>query len=225
MGKRKLTIPSCNNLFTDLARAAKEHPDMRVVIRKAMKTLRDTRDYAEHCRLLAYTNSVTNAPNKRQLEEDLKDPERRNRKEGNLYLAMCDIDYFKRFNDEYGHAVGDKVLRITSDILGRVQREADFAGAYHLHGEEMVLAYSAPDDIAALRVADRRRLAVASGSVRAGSPKEITLSLGVTKFEKGEKLETTLERTDGNLYIAKEAGRNRVCLANLGSHSPIIYPN
>jgi diguanylate cyclase (GGDEF)-like protein len=125
---------------------------------------------------------------------------------GRMTAVMLDIDHFKRINDEYGHQVGDQVIRAVADRLRATLRGTDRLGRYG--GEEFaVLIPEATPDLA-----ERLRLAVAQAPVETDAgPLPVTVSVGVRVFEPGlEDLATALNGADAALYRAKQAGRNRV---------------
>lgn len=125
-------------------------------------------------------------------------------------LLMIDLDWFKRVNDTWGHAVGDEVLRHFADVLRRSLRRVDIAG--RVGGEEFAVLLPGSDAQAALRAAERLRQEIAGASAAtAAGEVAITASLGVTLLEGDDHLpEQPLQRADRALYRAKEAGRNRV---------------
>jgi diguanylate cyclase (GGDEF)-like protein len=128
---------------------------------------------------------------------------------GRMTAVMLDIDHFKRINDEYGHQVGDQVIRTVADRLRATLRGTDRLGRYG--GEEFaVLLPEATVDTADL--GERLRVAVARGPIETDAgPLPVTVSVGVRVFEPArEDLATALNGADAALYRAKQAGRNRV---------------
>jgi diguanylate cyclase (GGDEF)-like protein len=125
-----------------------------------------------------------------------------------LALLLIDIDYFKAFNDKFGHAAGDRMLkRITSEIMNAA-RISDFT--YRFGGEEFVVIADgvAGDDAMALGERIRRRIAGASADDPAS---RVSASIGIaTCVSDGSDYETLFEIADKRLYEAKAAGRNRV---------------
>ena len=126
-------------------------------------------------------------------------------------LIVCDIDHFKRVNDTYGHAAGDRVIaRFGEIVMGKI-RGTDVAG--RIGGEEFCVAvWDCPGEPAA-RLADRIRLAAASSSQRGCDLHEpFTVSFGVAEIRVGEAYKTLFDRADRALYEAKKSGRNRVVI-------------
>ena len=129
---------------------------------------------------------------------------------GSCALLLLDLDKFKLINDNYGHAMGDEVIKNTADILRHFTRESDITG--RIGGEEFVvfLPMSTQDDATSL--AERIRQAISEQQVTLDNVTvQYTLSIGVSTFDQNDKtLETMLKRADKALYIAKNQGRNQV---------------
>jgi len=129
-----------------------------------------------------------------------------------MCLIMLDIDHFKKFNDTYGHQMGDQVLRLVARTIVECVRPDDTAARYG--GEEFAIVLPGTDLDAAFKIAERVRTAVASKSITRRNQNEvlgsITLSLGIARFRAGENIEALIERADEALYLAKRSGRNRV---------------
>lgn len=124
-------------------------------------------------------------------------------------LLICDIDFFKRINDTYGHAIGDKVLVETARILQKTLRDVDILGRWG--GEEFLILCPETDQASAVALAERLRCAIAEHtfSYLDFGP---TISIGVSTFRATDTQENLLERADQALYRAKAAGRNCVCV-------------
>jgi len=127
-------------------------------------------------------------------------------------VVMVDIDHFKRVNDEFGHAVGDEVLRAVSERIAQTLRVDD--GMVRYGGEEFLLILPKADSEAGLRIAERARLAVCAEPVIAANTHiDVTISAGVAQKRFGELRDEVIERADHAMYAAKRAGRNHVKLA------------
>ena len=129
-----------------------------------------------------------------------------------LCLIMADIDFFKRFNDTYGHAIGDNVLCHVAARLEKLARKDDLVARYG--GEEFIVLLPETRIDQAIVVAERFRQAVAATVLRqSGSQKvlgRINLSLGVATYRPGESSFELIARADAALYVAKNDGRNCV---------------
>ena len=129
-----------------------------------------------------------------------------------LSLLMFDIDYFKSFNDSYGHLTGDQVLRLVGMSLKQSIKGQDITARYG--GEEFAVVLPSTALRQALTVADHIRRAVMSKELKKKSTGEIlgrvTISVGVSMLKPGDDMDSLIERADACLYAAKRAGRNRV---------------
>ncbi len=130
-------------------------------------------------------------------------------------LAMLDIDHFKSFNDEHGHAVGDKVLAFVADVLRSTQRWTDHVARFG--GEEFVILMPRLTGHKAKFVVDRQRALIESASLTLGGQNlSVTVSAGVAEAFPGDTIASVLARADKALYAAKSAGRNQTCLEDGG---------
>lgn len=136
------------------------------------------------------------------------------RKNQPLGVIMIDLDHFKRFNDEYGHEVGDRILRQFAKTASQAMREANLAARFG--GEEFVVLLPDTNARGCLLVAERIRQAVAHTAVPSGGDKPfppVTVSLGIAVYpDHGQSLEEVLQAADKALYESKRAGRNRTTL-------------
>lgn len=125
-----------------------------------------------------------------------------------LTLAICDIDYFKKINDSYGHQAGDKVLKLIAKVVSTRLRKVDFIARFG--GEEFVLLMPETTAEQAFKVLDKIRSAVGKTPFRfKEDPVQITISFGMSAFVQEDTLESAFERADKALYKAKSEGRNR----------------
>jgi diguanylate cyclase len=129
-----------------------------------------------------------------------------------LSLLLTDIDYFKAFNDTFGHLTGDQVLRLVGVAVKQNVKGQDIAARYG--GEEFAIILPNTALRAALTVADHVRRAVMTKELMKRSTGEhlgrVTISVGVATLRRGESAQALIERADGCLYAAKRCGRNRV---------------
>ena len=164
-------------------------------------------------RRLSRSDWLTGLPNRTYLEERLAaEFARARRYEEPLALAILDVDHFKRFNDTWGHAAGDVVLRAVGQTLRESIRESDVAVRYG--GEEFVVLLPGMDSTAALERAERLRRRMEETAIqipRRAEPGRITISIGVSAYKiDGDSPEALLDAADTRLFKAKDAGRNRV---------------
>jgi len=135
-----------------------------------------------------------------------------------LALLLIDIDHFKDFNDRFGHAEGDRMLkRIALDIMAGA-RISDFT--YRFGGEEFVVVAEGVDPVEAHAMAERIRRRIANAG--AGNEREVTVSIGVASCPRdGTDYDTLFERADKRLYEAKSGGRNRVVDGRVSSDAHV----
>ncbi|HEX7043722.1 MAG TPA: GGDEF domain-containing protein [Burkholderiales bacterium] len=159
---------------------------------------------------LALTDTLTRIPNRRGITAALLDAmAQADRYNTPLSVAMGDIDHFKRINDTHGHEAGDKVLAQLAAIMSESLRMPDKVGRYG--GEEFLIVFPHTTLAQARKIAERIRAAVADAAFDLnGKRAQVTLSIGVTQFQRGEDLEQLLVRVDKALYQAKAGGRNLV---------------
>ncbi len=161
---------------------------------------------------LANRDGLTGLYNHRYFHEHLsKDFLRAKRYHESLSCILLDIDYFKKFNDTYGHQTGDIVLRALGQVIKNSIRDSDFAARYG--GEEFAIVLYYTDGPAAVQVAERLRHMVEHCDVRdKDNVLHVTISLGVATFphEQIRNHKQLVEYADKALYKAKENGRNRV---------------
>ena len=192
-------------------------PDRRGVIRHyvAIKEDISARKVLE-ARLieLARTDALTGLPNRRAFMEGLRHELERMRRGGQPpCVLMVDIDFFKRVNDQYGHAAGDKVLKAVAAIIREQVRITDTLG--RIGGEEFAICASDSPATSAGELAERLRGAVEATTFDSGEGRQlhVTLSVGIAAAQPDDSADSILSRADAALYEAKSAGRNRVELA------------
>ena len=164
---------------------------------------------------LATLDGLTGIANRRHFDERLQNEwSRASRANAPLSLIMADVDYFKRYNDTYGHQQGDECLKAVSAVLQRLAvRVSDLAARYG--GEEFAVILPNTDLKGACEVAERIRAEVEAAALPHGGNEVapcVTLSLGVaTLFPDAEgQSKTLVSQADQALYQAKKEGRNRV---------------
>lgn len=168
------------------------------------------RDHIEEQRQKALTDPLTGLPNRAAWDERCElEVARWQRYGGELLMAVLDIDFFKRINDNYGHLAGDKVLKIIATELAKRLRKTDFIARFG--GEEFVLLIPGTPLEGAQQLLETLRTAIESCPFHfKGERVTITLSAGVSAFAAGERSEQVFERADQALYRAKRSGRNRI---------------
>jgi two-component system, cell cycle response regulator len=155
---------------------------------------------------------LTSLGNRLRLTEDLQSLQSRAERYGHTYaVVVCDVDFFKAYNDRYGHLAGDDVLRRVAATISSGLRNGD--SAYRYGGEEFLIVLPEQNAEAAANTADRLRRAVEDlGIPHANSPPVglVTISAGFATSAGMEDADALLKAADAALYAAKKAGRNRV---------------
>ncbi|MCB9757131.1 MAG: GGDEF domain-containing protein [Candidatus Omnitrophica bacterium] len=161
---------------------------------------------------LAITDSLTEVHTRRHVMERLEEERSRAQlHKTNMSFLMIDIDFFKNFNDQYGHLTGDQILREISLIIKANIREIDIIGRYG--GEEFCVVLPDTDYEAAVYVAERIRAAVEAATIKAyDTMTKATVSIGIAVYtQDGKEINELIDKADWALYRAKKEGRNRVC--------------
>jgi diguanylate cyclase (GGDEF)-like protein len=213
----------CGALFLtreEDAFTARELRLLRIYCNQAAVAIENAIVY-ERVENLAATDGLTGLFNRRYFEGALKrELARADRSRGSLALLLLDIDHFKSFNDTYGHAMGDLVLKKVATTLERCLRKADVLARFG--GEEFVVLLPQVDAAGALDSAERIRAALETSGIHPGGPrKAVTVSVGLAMFpDHAESADDLLRIADEALYRAKDGGRNRVESAP----SPVATP-
>ncbi|MFL0811642.1 MAG: GGDEF domain-containing protein [Agarilytica sp.] len=175
---------------------------------------------AQELMVLSNTDSLTNLYNRRHFDDCLEAEMRRvHRTSGELSLLMCDVDYFKNFNDAVGHVEGDKCLQQVAEVLvGSARQGTDMVARYG--GEEFAFILASTSAEQARVFAERLRQAVVAKVIPhpdSDVSPYVTISVGVSSVldVEHETAKHLIERADRALYRAKELGRNKVELQSL----------
>jgi diguanylate cyclase len=201
------------SLMSELAKAATRATRLEASFVEKSRELDTIRDSLIKSEERAKTDTLTGLPNRRALEEFFRKTQLAALEQGEAVSALLiDIDHFKRFNDEFGHGVGDQVLRLMARVLRERVREIDLPARYG--GEELIVVLPSADLAAGTVVAERIRRCIAECHMTRRSTGEalpgITVSIGVAQFQGGESMADLIDRCDRALYLAKKTGRNRV---------------
>ena len=162
-------------------------------------------------RVLSLTDDLTGLPNRRAFLRRAEDEMgRADRDKTTLAMVAIDLDYFKNINDQYGHAVGDEILKIYAKDVLSIFRRYDMVSRYG--GEEFSVLLPNTDKTGALRALDKINSKVSSTHyIYDGESIPLpTFSSGLVIHRPGETMDKFIERADRVLYKAKQMGRNRV---------------
>lgn len=188
----------------------RELVELTEALRKANKGLEE----------LSYLDGLTSVANRRYFDEQIN-KEWRSKKRHNtpLSLILIDIDFFKAYNDKYGHVAGDDSLRrVAQNLKSTISRPNDFVARYG--GEEFAVILPETDMTGAEKIAEDLRLNIELMKVKHSSEisKLLTISLGVASYCADihpNNIEEMIEAADKALYQAKKEGRNRVNIAEI----------
>lgn len=173
---------------------------------------RDLRDLTESLRDASLKDALTGLGNRRYLMQRLdEEAARALRARRPLCIAILDVDEFKRINDDHGHDVGDRALCSIAAVFDDVLRDYDIVGRWG--GEEFLILLPDTELDSGLRIAERIRAQIAELRIEdapeaSGNPITLTASIGLTVYERGERIAATVARADNALLSAKRAGRN-----------------
>ncbi len=164
---------------------------------------------------MSYVDGLTSIANRRRFDECIEAEWKRNLREGlPLALIILDLDYFKQFNDHYGHGAGDECLiQVAQALAHSVKRPSDLVARYG--GEEFVVLLPGTDFSGAMRVASRIQEKIHHLGIRheySGVSQFVTVSIGLAIMTP-ETTRTPQElnhEADKQLYTAKQAGRNQI---------------
>lgn len=190
-------------------------PINTAVVRVRVKTHLTLKVQTDMLRSLAFVDGLTGLANRRRFDDALENEWRRCRRSNSpLSLMMIDLDYFKRYNDYYGHQMGDVCLQRVAKLLkASFKRASDLTARYG--GEEFVCLMAECDHLGAQKKAEELRAVVEElGIEHAESPvaRHVTLSIGVSTVvpDNIHKPDALIAAADAALYEAKNTGRNRV---------------
>jgi diguanylate cyclase len=179
------------------------------------KEISALREQLEAVKVEASTDALTGVANRKEFDTRLAElSAQADAGGGPLSMIICDIDFFKRVNDTFGHQTGDQVIRFVATTLERARPENGLVA--RIGGEEFALLAPNTDRKAAMALAEQVRIAVESKRLVRRSTNidlgKITVSLGVAQRSLNEKPAAQIARADAALYESKRTGRNKVTL-------------
>ncbi|KQP49039.1 diguanylate cyclase [Methylobacterium sp. Leaf399] len=199
-------------LVTTTREVSANNRTLEARMRDSRGEIETLREALEATRIESLTDSLTGLANRKHFEDSLgKLVEGAARQGAPASLVVIDVDFFKRFNDLYGHLTGDQVLRLVAIVMREhVKGRATLA---RFGGEEFGILLPETDRAAAVEIAEKVRTSVMGRELVKRSTGEslgkITISLGVATARRGETPASLLERADICMFLAKRDGRNR----------------
>lgn len=188
--------------------------DMQAHFDKKSAEIKALQKELERERKKSSTDPLTGIPNRQTLQDAINDALAAENRPELFNIVMIDIDHFKKFNDEFGHLIGDRVIKFVASLLVKHTRGGDTPARFG--GEEFAVLLPNTSLDGAQAVAENLRKAVADSKLVRSDTKEplgqITISAGVAQYRHGEDITRWIERADQCLYMSKDAGRNRVTI-------------
>ncbi len=197
-----------SELYMRIKRVLRE----RTLISDRNAAIQRLRESEQHYQELSITDGLTSIFNARHFYSTLRNEIERSRRYNHpLALLMLDIDYFKKYNDTYGHLEGDKVLVRFAKIIKDCLRQSDTA--YRYGGEEFAVILPMTTGEQGVNAAERVRTMLRAEGFKPvpESNVSVTVSIGVAEYLKEEEMIEFVRRADQNLYMAKAAGKDQVC--------------
>jgi diguanylate cyclase len=215
-----------NGLVEELSKSVSRASKLEKNFVEATRELSEIRVSLEQAEKRAKTDALTGLPNRLAFEDFFCNAQIANSKNGRpLSILLIDVDHFKRFNDNFGHGVGDQVLRLIAKVLRERVRDQDLPARYG--GEELIGVFPDSDLRACAAVGEAIRRAISECKITRRSTGEVlpgvTVSIGVAQLRPGESMADLIERCDRALYKAKDAGRNRVSI-DMECESELMSP-
>jgi diguanylate cyclase len=209
--------PIIEKLIDELARANARASALETNFVATTQELDKIRDSLKAAEERSNTDALTGLANRRSMDEFFRSAQIvAMEQDAPLSIMMIDIDHFKKFNDSYGHQVGDQVIRLVAKVLQDIVGEVGLAARYG--GEELIAVLPGSDLAACAEVAERIRLRISEARLTRRTTGQaiasVTVSIGVALFRLAESAEAIIERCDRALYQAKRAGRNRTVTEN-----------
>jgi diguanylate cyclase len=202
--------------------AALDNSELEKSLNECRMEIHHLREVLEATRADALTDALTGLSNRRHFEEILqKSIDQATINHEPFALVMSDIDFFKRFNDQYGHMTGDQVLRLVASTVKQKTKSTAITCRYG--GEEFAIILPNADVVAGRVAAETIRQALLTRELVIRSTGEaigrVTISLGVAAYRRGDTTASMVDRADSCLLRAKRAGRNRTVV-----EEPVIAP-
>lgn len=192
--------------------------ELQKVAREFNRMMVELERHRDELTVQSLTDALTNLPNRRHFDQMMaREWLQAIRHKQALTVMLCDVDQFKRYNDHYGHPLGDAILREVAHALRTgLRRVGDVVARYG--GEEFVLIFPDTNSSGARLMAERllqavRELALAHGGSTVADIVTISIGYAVSSPQSGEDYGSALTRADHALYAAKNAGRNTYCEA------------
>ena len=203
-------------LTVETTKMVEKNKTLETQLAQSEKQINILKSNLDHVQKEAMIDGLTGLVNRKTFDKNIKLLTEDAVENGTpIVLMMLDIDHFKKFNDTYGHLVGDRILRLVARTLIDNVKGRDTAARYG--GEEFAIILPETPLSSGLKVAENLRRSVEGKELINKTTQEhmgkITMSIGIGEFAAGESISALIERVDNALYDAKKNGRNRVAVA------------
>jgi diguanylate cyclase len=201
------------DIIKDTNKMAESSRQLNQELEEATSQIQTLNKQLEETEREVLLDALTGLNNRKAFDRKINDLcEKFDKDEGFFSVVMLDIDFFKKFNDQYGHQVGDEVLRIVGSHLKKNLKGKDFPSRYG--GEEFIVLMPDTNLGKAYIVAEQIRENISKKRLKIKKTGQvignITASLGVSEIREGDTAISVVERADSALYLAKNSGRNNV---------------
>ncbi|MEA1988144.1 MAG: GGDEF domain-containing protein [Pseudomonadota bacterium] len=201
-----------NNILPTLQSIFADTQNLQELVSASALEITQLKNELEQAKNIAKTDELTNIPNRRGFNEIITQmASSANINSSSFALIMIDIDFFKAINDEFGHLIGDSVLRYLAKQLDAEIKGKDALA--RIGGEEFVILLPQTSYDNAFNVANNLRKKVEKNRLKVKTqdkPLSLTISAGLATYQLGEDIEDLIDRADQALYQAKNSGRNKV---------------
>ena len=192
---------------------SKENEELSKRLETSSSEVEELRSHLQKVRLESLTDALTGIANRKQFDNTLHMRIEEAEHIGYpLTLALCDIDFFKKFNDSWGHQTGDQVIRFVAGTLDHLKLKDQLVARYG--GEEFAIIMPRVGLAEASTILERMRRAVEAKQLKRKSTDEnlgnVTISIGYANLVPGEASASLIRRADEQLYVSKRSGRNRI---------------
>lgn len=192
---------------------AQQNQRLQAQLAVSTQELTEMRYNLDEVRKASLVDPLTDVGNRKYFDNEIaRAMAEANESDAPLSILMADIDFFKKFNDTYGHLIGDEVLKLVAKTLVENLKGRDIIARYG--GEEFVILLPQTTVADAERVANQLRSILGTKQVKRRRTNEtlgiVTISLGATQYQPKEDADSFIARADSALYEAKRTGRNKV---------------
>jgi diguanylate cyclase len=207
-----------SEIIKDTSRMLEKNKALETELVTSSQQVAELRQYLETAKKEATTDGLTGIANRKAFDRAMAETVEASQKASTpLVLMLLDIDHFKKFNDTWGHPMGDQVLKLVARTLVSNVKGQDTTARYG--GEEFAIILPGTPLSAGQTVAETLRRSVESKEITNKASGQslggITISVGIAQYRMGEDISSFIERADAALYKAKHSGRNQVHVAGI----------